>query len=82
MEFKTDQEKFWAGNSVMLISIEMKEVIYWRQTLIFSQKALYPIGTLKSCIEFGANIGMNLRALELLYPNISLSGLEINKAET
>ena len=29
-------------------------------------------------MEFGANIGMNLKALKLLYPNMSLSGVEIN----
>ena len=34
---------------------------------------------IKSCIEFGANIGMNLKALKLLYPSIQLNGIEINK---
>ena len=31
-------------------------------------------------IEFGANIGMNLRALKMLYPDQQQSGVEINQA--
>ncbi|MFM6056105.1 MAG: pseudaminic acid biosynthesis-associated methylase, partial [Sphaerospermopsis kisseleviana] len=31
------------------------------------------------CIEFGANIGMNLKAIKLLYPSIDLHGIEINQ---
>ena len=31
-----------------------------------------------SCLEFGANIGMNLKALQLLYPDIHLQAVEIN----
>ena len=30
-------------------------------------------------IEFGANVGMNLKAIQLLFPNVQLSGVEINK---
>ena len=33
---------------------------------------------LSSCIEFGANIGMNLMALKLLYPEQDQYGIEIN----
>ena len=79
MEFKTDQEKFWAGEFGNAYINRNKGSHLLASNLNFFTKALHPIGTLKSCIEFGANIGMNLRALELLYPNISLSGLEINK---
>ena len=30
------------------------------------------------CIEFGANIGMNLKALKSLYPNLEMHAIEIN----
>ena len=43
-------------------------------------RALSQAERLNSCIEFGANIGMNLRALKLLYPEIQANGVEINKA--
>jgi spore coat polysaccharide biosynthesis protein SpsF len=33
---------------------------------------------LDSCIEFGANIGMNLKALKLLHPEQDQFGIEIN----
>ena len=46
-------------------------------TLVFS-KALQHANNLKSCIEFGANIGMNLKAIKL-FPKIDLNGIEINK---
>lgn len=41
-------------------------------------KALSRIGKIESCIEFGANIGLNLKALKTLYPNLSLGAIEIN----
>ena len=35
---------------------------------------------IQTCIEFGANIGMNIRAMKLLFPSIEVSAVEINKA--
>ena len=35
-------------------------------------------GGIQSALEIGANIGMNLKALQLLYPGIHLKGVEIN----
>ena len=34
---------------------------------------------LKSAIEFGSNIGLNLDALKIIYPGIKTFGIEINK---
>jgi pseudaminic acid biosynthesis-associated methylase len=76
--YKTEQEKFWA-------EIFGDEYIQRNQgdkllaaNLNFFSKALAMAGDLKSCIEFGANIGMNLKALKLLYPTMNLRGIEIN----
>lgn len=41
--------------------------------------ALKQAGKINSCKEFGANIGMNLRALKLLYPDLLMKGIEINE---
>lgn len=77
--FKTDQEKFWAesfGNEYIERN-QGAELL--ASNLNFFSKALAQAGQIKSCFEFGANIGMNLRALKLLYPSIHLKGIEINQ---
>jgi spore coat polysaccharide biosynthesis protein SpsF len=76
--FKTEQEAFWAGefgdayigrnNSEQLLA----------SNLHFFSTALKQLGKLGSCIEFGANIGMNLKALKMLYPRVHMQGIEIN----
>lgn len=35
-------------------------------------------GGVESCIEFGSNIGLNLKAIQKLIPNIKCSAIEIN----
>jgi pseudaminic acid biosynthesis-associated methylase len=77
--FKTDQETFWAesfGNEY--IDRNQGEKLL-ASNLNFFSKALANAGKLNSCIEFGANIGMNIKALKLLYPSMSFKGIEINK---
>ena len=76
--YKTEQEAFWVGefgteyigrnNSDQLLA----------SNLNFFTKALNQAGKISSCLEFGANIGMNLKALQLLYPGIALKAVEIN----
>lgn len=77
-KYRTQQEEFWAGafgteyigrnNSPELLAANLN---------LFST-ALKQAGKISSCVEFGANIGMNLRALQLLYPKIELKAAEIN----
>jgi spore coat polysaccharide biosynthesis protein SpsF len=77
--FKTEQEKFWAeefGNEYVERNQGPQLLA---SNLNFFSKALSRTGKIASCIEFGANIGMNSKALKLLYPGIQLSGIEINK---
>ena len=78
MAFKTEQEKFWAGDfgdayidrnqgdKLLASNLNM-----WVNMLKNAKK-------LDSCIEFGANIGMNLKALKLLHPQQEQFGIEIN----
>jgi len=78
MEYKTEQESFWAGqfgdeysqrnnNDQLLIS----------KTALFS-KILQRTGKIGSVIEFGSNIGLNLQSIAKLLPNTELSAIEIN----
>jgi spore coat polysaccharide biosynthesis protein SpsF len=79
MNFRTEQENFWAGNfgNEYINRNQGDELL--ASNLNFFVKALNQADKIMSCIEFGANIGMNLKALKLLYPSLSLKGVEINK---
>lgn len=79
MNFKTEQEKFWAGNFGDEYINRNKSEEYLASNLNFFSKAFNQIGRPNSLIEFGANVGMNLRAIKLLFPKIDLFGIEINK---
>lgn len=78
MSFKTVQEDFWAGDfGDDYISRNEGDGLLASNLNFFAQ-ALRRAGQVTSCIEFGANIGMNLRALKLLYPQMKQRGIEIN----
>ena len=77
-KYQTDQENFWAGKFGTDYIDRNKGDKLLASNLNFFNKALMNAGRINSCIEFGANIGMNLRALKLLYPGINLNGIEIN----
>ena len=77
-KFKTPQEEFWATEfgKEYIGRNDSKELL--ASNLNFFVKALKQAGKVNSCLELGANIGMNLRSLKLLFPNIKQSGVEIN----
>jgi len=77
-KYSTEQEGFWAGDfgTEYIGRNESKELL--ASNLNFFSTALKHAGSVSSCLEFGANIGMNLKALKLLYPNMDLKGIEIN----
>lgn len=79
--FTTEQEAFWAGefgNNYIDRNEASPEVL--AQHLFFFARAL---GGARpgpsSLIEFGPNIGLNLRALKLLFPKAHQAGIEINE---
>lgn len=76
--YATSQESFWAGRfgTEYIGRNEGKQLL--ASNLNFFTKALTQAGRISSCLELGANIGMNLKALQLLYPGIELRGAEIN----
>lgn len=76
--FKTEQENFWAGEfGVQYIDRNEGDQLLAANLAFFAQSMRSTRG-IGSCIEFGANIGMNLRALKLLYPRQEQWGIEIN----
>ena len=77
--FKTEQEIFWAESFGNEYIDRNQGPQLLASNLNFFTKALERAGKINSCLEFGANIGMNLKALKLLYPSIFLNGIEINK---
>ena len=78
MTFKTEQETFWAGQFGTDYIARNEGSALLASNLNFFVHALRRAGRIKSCVEFGANIGMNLRALRLLYPAMKQSAIEIN----
>jgi pseudaminic acid biosynthesis-associated methylase len=80
MTFKTEQENFWAGTFGDEYINRNKSEEYLASNINFFSKTFGHIGRPKSLIEFGANNGMNLRAIKLLFPKIDLFGIEINKS--
>lgn len=76
--YTTPQEEFWASSfgTEYIGRNDSNQLL--ASNLNFFTKALKQAGNISSCLEFGANIGMNLKALQLLYPGINLKGIEIN----
>lgn len=78
MTFKTEQEAFWAGEfGTEYIQRNQGDALL-ASNLDFFAKALRAVRGVSTCIEFGANIGMNLKALKLLHPAHVQHGIEIN----
>ncbi|MGY1488092.1 pseudaminic acid biosynthesis-associated methylase [Methylobacillus pratensis] len=80
--FSTEQEAFWAGSFGSEYISRNQGSSLLASNLNFFSKALASAFSIESCIEFGANIGMNLRAIKLLYPQMALNAIEINPDAT
>jgi len=76
--FKTDQEEFWAGRfGDDYIARNTGDALLGSNISLLS-KILGRCPHGQSLIEFGANIGMNLRAIRALRPGLELDAIEIN----
>lgn len=79
MNFKSEQEKFWAGdfgNTYINRNSEIKDIS--NRTALFSQIINKTKG-ISSVLELGANIGNNLMALKNILPSCEIGAVEINK---
>lgn len=77
--YKTEQEAFWAGAFGNEYIERNKSNELLASNLNFFSIALAKIQPIAEVIEFGSNIGMNLKALSLLFPGKKFSGIEINQ---
>lgn len=79
-EFNSPQEEFWAGEfGDTYISRNESTKLLSSNVVLFSN-ILSSLDRLPSSImELGANIGMNIRALQTLLPDARFTGVEINK---
>ena len=78
MTFETEQEAFWAGDFGDEYIGRNRGDALLAANLQFFATALRHTRGIGSCIEFGASIGTNLRALKLLYPAQEQFAVEIN----
>ena len=80
MRDKTAQEELWEGKfgDSYIERNNSKELL--ASNVHFFAKILSKISTISTCIEFGANIGLNLRAINVLFPNVELEAIEINES--
>ena len=79
IEFKTEQEGFWAGafGDEYIDRNKSKHSVSCNIALF--AKILACTENVRSIFELGANIGLNLIAIKHLLPNAVLSAVEINK---
>lgn len=77
-QYKTEQERFWAGEfgDDYVDRNQGPDVV--ASNVAFFSRILMRTENVRSAIEFGANIGLNLLALRALKPDIELSAIEIN----
>lgn len=80
MNYKTEQESFWAGSfGDSYISRNNDDGIVASNIALFSN-IFKKIGPVSSVIEFGANVGLNLRAIRSMSPQAKLAAVEINSS--
>ena len=77
--YKTDQEMFWAGEFGDDYSDRNIGINWVASNTAFFSKILNRTHDIQSVIEFGSNIGLNLKALKNLLPRAKYSAIEINK---
>ena len=76
MNYKTEQEEFWATQFGDDYINRNQDYI---SNIPFFSEVISNTSNIASVIEFGCNIGLNLKALNTLLPKCSLTGVEINK---
>lgn len=80
MEYETEQERFWAGDfGTQYTDRNAGRAWIAANTRLFAQ-VLARTNNVNSVIEFGANQGLNLRAIDILRPDAQLAAVEINAA--
>jgi pseudaminic acid biosynthesis-associated methylase len=76
--FDTPQEEFWAGNFGDEYIERNKGDLLIKNNIALFKKIFQKTKDIRTIIEFGANIGLNLLAIRQILPGIDLSAVEIN----
>ena len=78
-QIETEQEEFWLGDfgDKCIDRNRNKELL--ASTISLFKSILSRTGKIYSVLEFGCNIGMNLKSIKSLLPEVKLVGIEINK---
>lgn len=82
MSYKTEQEAFWAGDFGNAYVERNKDNDIVAANIALFAKIIAKAPDVKSVIEFGSNIGLNLKAIKQLLPSVNLSAIEINQLAT
>ena len=78
MRYTTNQEEFWAGEFGDSYIDRNKSDKQLASSIAMYSKILSRTDKVNSVIEFGANIGVNLDAIQTILPGVELSAIEIN----
>lgn len=78
-EFATEQEIFWRGEFGDEYVFRNTEQKYLASNISLFSSILNRTQNVNSLIEFGCNIGLNLKAIHQLNNDIKLCGVEINE---
>lgn len=76
--YKTEQEKFWQGKFGDAYIERNTEEVCMSGKIAFWSKILSKTVGVESCIEYGSNIGLNLKAIKMLCHTMDLHAVEIN----
>lgn len=78
--YGTQQEQLWAGaHTEAYIERSSGPLLLAAKTALYAQ-ILAHVRDVKSVIEFGPNIGLNLQAIRTLLPNVEQTAVEISPA--
>ncbi|MFH0898459.1 MAG: hypothetical protein V1855_02690 [bacterium] len=78
-QFQTPQENFWATTFGDDYTQRNQGAHIIAGNIALFSKILSRTTNVTSVMEFGANTGLNLQAIQSILPNAELSGLEINE---
>ena len=79
MKYKTEQETFWASQRWGKSYVKRNPLLKVKNNLNLFSEIISKTNDVKSIVEFGSNIGLNLIALNKILPNAEFSAIEINK---
>ena len=77
--YDTEQEKFWQGQFGDEYATRNTSELYIQENITFFQKVFSLIESPQALLEFGPNTGMNLSAINIINPDMKLTGVEINR---